>query len=181
MFVPIPDDVHNDMRTIDPIALSDGERDLAAMEMLRRSVPVVQEIERAAQGCYDPATKETCLAFVEAQNELTGAWARLVCRRSADGSYSRPLAELLARDPDWTPETRDTANALGRTAGDGKLLLVAYKERDESPHRAVFACVGTETDNEHLAWTFLARLLVTPFEIAQWSDPMTKPAERILH
>ncbi len=180
LFLPIPEGLRGGMRTIDPIALPYDERGIPALEMLRRSVSVVREIERAAQDRADPKTKESCLAFPEAENELTGAIGLLVSRRFADGSYSRPLAELLTSDCD-SPQSRSVGNLLGRTAEEGKLVLVAYQQPDDGPQRAVFACIEQESNDETIARVLLARLLVTPFEIAQWPDPMVEEAKRILH
>ena len=172
----LPVAVLKDMRTVDP-SLSPLEPEPSAADLVRLAIPVVDEIRRAALETFEPG--RTRLAFAERQNQLTGAWGIVVCRQDDSGSQSRPFAELLTKDDELTPAARKNGDALGWAASNRRLSLVACRERVEDAPRRFVMLAGRfqRSRGKRRTVTFLARVLVTPFEVAQWREP----DERWLH
>jgi hypothetical protein len=102
----------------------------------------------------------------------------VVCRQNESGSQSRPLAELLTKDDEWTQEAKETADALGWCASNRRLSLAAIREHGKkAPRRFVMLCGRFGKGRRDKRYSYLARVLITPFEVAQWRQA----DERWLH
>ncbi len=123
------------MRTVDP-SLPPLGREPSAAELVRLAIPVVDEIRLASLETFEPG--RTRLAYVERQNQLTGAWGIVVCRQNDGGDRSRPFAELLSTDDELTPKALAQRRRSRLGASNRRLSLVAFREPlTESPRRFV--------------------------------------------
>jgi hypothetical protein len=172
----LPAAVFRDMRTIDP-RLSTLEPGPSAADLVRLAIPLVDEIKLAALDKFEQG--RTRLVYAERQNQLTGAWGIVVSRWYDGGAQSRPFAELICTDDELTPETIEKADGLGWCASNRRLSLAAYQGPSEDGSRRFVLLIGRfgAKRRDRQTTNCLARMLVTPYEVAQWRES----DERFLH
>jgi hypothetical protein len=167
----VPSKIRSEMHTVDPLhrvgAPREDEADPRYLAVRARAV--VAQLELAAREKAGGETTLTCLAFCETRNDVTGEWGVIVRKLLSPGCYSRALAELLWTAGEMTPDACDQADWLGWSAANRQLEIIVYAERDQKRSRPAAFAVTRDADRPS-AFVFLARLLVTPFEISQWTD-----------
>lgn len=178
----VPPEVHSGMRTADPANGADSTRPGAdstrpgetdSLFLIEGTGAVFEQIEEATREIIDAGSRLTGLAFHEGRNRITGEAGIIVRRLLSPGRYSHALAELLAPSGELTTETRNEANRFGWNAARRQLQILVYEDFGvKTPRPAAFAVIPDPENSEKL-W-LLARLLVTPFEISQWSDPLAE-------
>ncbi|MEO8348024.1 MAG: hypothetical protein ABI610_03855 [Acidobacteriota bacterium] len=168
MLEPMPPEIHSDLRTVDPEPATRAAETIDEYLMLQRAGATVEQLHAAAAQKQIDAAHKSCFGFFETRNEITGESGIIVRRMLAPGRISRALAEVLAPSGVLTTETGSEAHRLGWNAARGRLLIVVY----EDPRPAVFAAIPGPESSELLRFSLLARLLVTDFEICQWSLPL---------
>jgi hypothetical protein len=170
LFVPPPPDLLREIRTVDPSPVPPDEHKRAVMELLESAAPVALELERAARERGAAGSRESRLAFVETTNSMTGQQAVIVFRATGSGELSLPLAELPTPGGEWSDEVAGFEQEVGRAVEDGALGLVGYR-KGRGGMRSVYLTSRIESgEDARIRFTFYARLLVTAFEIAQWSE-----------
>lgn len=168
----VPPRARSEMRTVDPLhrvgAPRQGETDpcflVASADFL------LGELEIAAREMAGGEATHTRFGFFEARNDATGELGIIVRKLLPPGRYSKPLAEVLSPSGRFTEETRFLTNRLAWNAARGRLEIAVCEELDQKrPRPAAFAAI----ENAEVPGTLhlLARLLVTPFEISQWTVP----------
>jgi hypothetical protein len=102
-------------------------------------------------------------------NRVTGRRALVVRRFLPGGRYSRPLAELLSVNAELDVQSRSRFDRLRRSAASRGLEILVHERHNRMRlSRALFA-IYRDGDDASNYW-YLARLLVTNSEVAQWSD-----------
>ena len=101
VFEPVPIDIQRGMRTVDLLWRSPIDPEPSGLELIQLAASSVREIERAARDLQDEGVGHSRLAFVQTTNEVTGCSGVIVRRQLADGSLSRPLAELVTPTTAW--------------------------------------------------------------------------------
>lgn len=170
----VPAKTRSAMRTVDPEPRVGAARaeETDSRFLLARAGEVVEKLECAAKEKPDDETTVTRLLFSETRNETTGEWGIVVRELLSPGRFSRPLAELLPTDGELTDAVKDQGNRLGWNAANRTLEIVVFKEHAEKdPRPAAFAAVRIAGRPKTVTFHILARLLVTPFEVNQWTDP----------
>ncbi len=168
----VPATARSQMRTVDPLHRVGAPRqeETDPCFLVASADFVLRELEIAAREMAGGEATHTRFGFFETRNDATGEGGIIVRKLLSPGRYSRPLAELLGPSGRFTEETRNLANWLARNAEEGRLEIIVYEEREQKrPRPAVFAAVGNAEVPDRVQ--LLARLLVTPFEISQWTVP----------
>lgn len=162
-------EVQRDMRTIGPRRNDLSAIDASMSDLIGRASAVIDQLE---QGELDiiPGEKElTALAVGSMSNRVTGKRALIVRRFLPGGRYSRPLAELLSVNAELDVQSRSRFDRLRRSAASRGLEILVHERRSRTRlRRAAFATFRDEDDARN--YWYLARLLVTNSEVAQWSD-----------
>ena len=167
-FNPIPLALARDMRTLErPPAGRPHEAD--PKDIGQRAMRVIREIESALADNLGRDDGISALGFSEETNSISGAPALILRRLKRDGCYSAPLAEMVSatgRVADGGVEQFDELRALAYQYG---LRLWIHRTESGSHVGYVPFAVCRERDDAPRMF-YLARLLVTPFEIDQWRN-----------
>jgi hypothetical protein len=169
-FAPLGADLLRDVRTCSRAKEDPNGVEADPAFYVGASAGVLEQIEAAARELSAPGGPETRLAFTEDRNRLTGTSAVIVRRVLAGGRFSRPLAELVTSSGLLDDAALDSEQYLGWVASSGRLEIVIHAEgkKPRAP-RISFAVVRLR--DEPRSFGYLARLLLTDFEICQWVDP----------
>jgi hypothetical protein len=170
----IPETLRRWMRTSD-LAPEDLPAASAVLrDVLRRAAEVLQEIEDGRFDIVDRVANLTGLCKSEVPNLVTGQKG-IIVRRSFSldrGRYSRPLAEVLTggRNREQAEKVFDW---LQHGAARRRLEIYVHDDRGAAaPDLAAYA-IYRKNDTDQRFW-YLARLLIAPSEIAQWTDPFVE-------
>jgi hypothetical protein len=166
---PIPADVAGRMRTLErppsPMvsAASDPE------EFNARAFEVLEEIE---DGLFDDlglSSDLTGLGVSQERNRITGARGLILRRLMRRGRYSAPLAEIFSDAGRLDLRGKQSFYAFRTNAYHRGLDYWIHEVKSEAGFFYIaFAIARVSEDKE---WPiYLARLLVTPFEIGQWRN-----------
>lgn len=158
-------------RTVDaPRTYPAGRLELR--HLIRCAADILDAIERASETPLPGAARRSRLAFGVARNTTTGDLGLVVRRWLGRDRYSPPLAELLTHPGRVVEEARDFAHGFARHARNEALEICVHTRRDETDHHPVVMTGYYEDADEEPAFYLLARLLVTPYEVGQWSDEL---------
>jgi hypothetical protein len=162
------------MRTVDAVR-EDPVEQRELNRLIERASDALNEIEYAAGVRPPDMARRTALAFTVSRNSISGQKGLIVRRWLPGDSYSRPIAELLAISPEVTDRSRSAAELLTRSAARGWLEIFVdeqYAEPNPCPVVLTGICCEEENDEgEEVEMVYyIARLLVTPYEIGQWLD-----------
>jgi hypothetical protein len=167
LFDPVPEALRADMRTVDPPPRP-GPRspEQESTYLIAGAARVLDQITQAAQGING---RRTSLGFVsDSLNKRTESYGIIVRRLLAREKWSAPLAELIVGGED-SEDGDNESKRLGWNAANRKLAIIVHTEpKEANPRPAVFAVVRDEDNRER--FIYLARLLVTPYEVGQWLD-----------
>ena len=167
-FDPIPLALARDMRTLEFPPAGKPE-DADPQNIGQHAMRAIREIEIALADNLGRDDGFSALAFSEETNSISGAPALILRRLQRDGRYSAPLAEMVSatgRMADGGMEQFDELRALAYQFG---LRLWIHLTESGSRVGYVPFAVCRESD-EAPRMFYLARLLVTPFEIDQWRN-----------
>lgn len=164
-----PPGVRRHMRTMGPT--NAGRAEIDSGFLIEGAAGVLDQIAMAAEDKSDGPGSPTRLAFIsDSRNRISGDYGIIVRRSLSGGRFSRPLAELIAPGGEYNDQAKNEANRLGWSAANRRLIILVQRElREAHPRPAAFAVVRDEEDEDQ--YLYLARLLVSPWEAAQWSDP----------
>jgi hypothetical protein len=177
---PVTPGVRKGMWTVDPEPEPSADRAEGVLAaLILGAAGIVEQLERGEADRIDPEGDVTALGVSRETNRLTGKGGVIVRRLLPGQRYSRPLAEVLSDTGELDDSSRNHFNWLGRGAGNRALEIWVHDDR-RSPgsHPAAFAIVRQEEDDNRF-W-YLARLLVTPQEIAQWSNRDVEIGSRLV-
>jgi hypothetical protein len=169
MFDGPPPSVRRDMRTVDPVHPLKGESD--SPFLIEGAAGILDQLSLASEEKGKGQGNPTRLAFIsDSVNSVTGSYGIIVRRSLAGGRFSRPLAELIAPSGEYDDQAKNEANRLGWSAAHRRLIVLVHRElREPHPRPAAFAVV--RDDEAEDTYLYVARLLITPFEVSQWLDP----------
>lgn len=168
----VPPTTRCEMRTVDPVHRVGAPRqeETDPCFLVASADVVFGDLEIAAREMAGGESTHTRFGYFETRNNATGELGIIVRKLLSPGRYSRPLAEVLGPSGRFTEETRILANWLAWNAAEGRLEIAVCEEREQKrPRPAAFAAIA----NAEVPGTLhlLARLLLTPFEISQWTVP----------
>ncbi len=170
--------VRRGMRTID--AVREDPVELAELNrLIERASDALHEIEYAASVRPPGMARRTALAFTLSRNSISGESGLIVRRWLPGDCYSRPIAELLAIQPAVTEASKSSADLLTRGALNEWLeIFVLEQYAEPNPCPVVFTGICSEEEDDEGqdvdAVYYIARLLVTPFEVGQWLDDLVE-------
>ncbi len=177
----VPPEIRSGMRTVDQVRRAVARREGAfqSRRLIERGGQILDELELAVRERPPGMGDATGPGFAEARNAISGESGLIARRWLAPGVHSRPLGELLLLPKDlgnW----KDSAMKLMLNASSGRLQVYLCEGRGEaSPRPVAFAAVKNAKRADSV---FLhARLLVTPFEVEQWSDPWVEAQGNRVH
>lgn len=169
------------LHTVDPVrgaAITAEEDELA--RTIESAAAVIEQLEQGETQIIDREKELTALGVGTSRNRITGKNGLVVRRLIPGERYSRPLAEVHSWKGDLDDSSRKAFGWLCHGAGNRLLQIYVHDERNKTPARvAAFAIVPNE-ENDKRFW-YLARLLVTPHEVAQWADPEVEMGGRLVH
>ncbi len=156
LFAPAPAGVQQALVTIDG---RDPETDLFALE----------EICRWQLNLIMVAATEQRLMLQKRRHKVTGDVGLLVCEswRHGEASPSALIAELLGIPRGTWAEQTQCMDYLTILARRRELSLVTH---GTGTHHVTFVVSSVESADGHLTWSYVARLLLTDGELAQWSQ-----------
>ena len=168
-FRPIPPNVAAHMRTLECPPASEAVAPVNVAAFARRATEIIKEIEEAH--CDDLGLEDgtTALGVGEGRNTVTGAHGLILRRLMRRGRYSRPLGEIFSPTgllDDLGKNNFDTFREF--TYRHGLELWIHEVQSRERRGYIAFA-IFRETEKS-TRFCYCARLLVTPFEVAQWRN-----------
>ena len=164
-FRPIPPALEKIMRTV--AADRDTAESLDVAEYARRAARVLAEIRAALDDHEGFEGSLSSLGVSEDLNTVTGAHGLILRRRLRDGRYSAQLGEIFSDTGRLDDEGIERFDRFRYDAyRHGLKLWIHQSAAGEGVVHNAFA-VASEAGNSTTFW-FLARLLVTPFELEQW-------------
>lgn len=115
------------------------------------------------------AATEQRLMLQKRRHTVTGNVGLLVCEswRSLEASQSALFAELLGIPGGTWAEQTQCMDYLTILARRGELSLVTH---GTGTHHVTFVVSSVESADGRLAWSYLARFLLTDGELAQWRE-----------
>ena len=183
LFGPPPESVRRDMRTVDPIEGAEEARkeQIDSAFLIERAAGVLDQFAQASEEKRGGQGSPTRLAFIsDSRNRVTGDYGIIVRRSLSGGRFSRPLAELIATNGDYNAQAKNEATRLGWSAANRRLVILVHRElREVNPRPAAFAVVREDESQD--SYLYVARILATPFEVSQWSDPELESAADSVH
>ncbi len=167
-FDPIPPALARDMRTLARPA--DSGPDADPSKIGQRAMRVIRQIEDALSDTLGRDDGISALGVYEQINAVSGAPALTLRRLRRDGSYSSALAEMVSPTGRLDQDNCDRFDGFRAYAQHFGLRL--WIHRTESGTRVDYVpfAICRESDDAP-RMIYLARLLVTPYEIGQWRDP----------
>ena len=162
--VPVPPDLAAKMRTLERAPAEAERLDLEAFQS--RAISTLAQIEL---GSRDDLPDGTWLAagfgMFHAHNRVTRARGLVLRRQFDQARFSPPLAELLSATGDRDEQAERDLVGLIRCARGRRLEAFIHVSGAST---TAFAIVRAADDPARISYR--ARLLVQPFEVAQWSD-----------
>jgi len=174
-FRPIPPAVAKDMHTLEcpPADATSAALDVSVYS--QRATKVLREIEAALHDDMGLGGGITALGVCEDRNTVTGAHGLILRRLWRNGSYSAPLGEIFSESGRLDPGGEQRFDAFRYEAYRyGLNLWIHEAAAGERLVHTAFA-IKSEADDSKKFW-YLARLLVTPFEIDQWRSKFLETA-----
>jgi hypothetical protein len=169
-FRPVPPGLDQALRTLERPPTGEAPEPLVVNEFARRAVRVLAEIDRALHEDIGAGPGMTALGVSEEQNAVSGATGLVLRRLIGRSRYSAPLAELPSESGRLDPRGIAQFDAT-RDAAVSKGLHLGIHEKLYGEHRAHVAYALARQNETSHTYLYLARLLVTPFEIDQWRNP----------
>ena len=167
-FQPIPPALEKIMRTVDRLPKESPAEAPEITEYTGRAARVLAEIRAALDDHEGFDAGQSALGVCEERNSVTGAHALTLRRLLRNGQYSAPLGETFTESGRLDPAGIENFDRFRYAADRFGLKLFIHQSDDGG--RAVYRAfvVASENQSSTTFW-FLARLLVIPFEVGQWS------------
>jgi hypothetical protein len=167
-FDPIPSALARDTRTLSRPPHG-APREVDGRDIGRLALGVVDEIADAVADDMGRDDGISALGVTEETNTITGAPALILRRLRRDGCYSAPLGELVSPTGRLDDDNRERFDAFRALADhDGLRAWIHRAEVGREVHYLPFAV--SRQRGEASRMVYLARLLVTPFEVSQWRN-----------
>jgi hypothetical protein len=169
-FRPIPPAVAKDMHTLECPPAGAASEALEVPAYARRATKVLAEIQDALHDDMGFDSGVTALGVSEDRNTVTGSHGLILRRLMRYASYSAPLGEIFSNSGRLDLGGRHRFDAFRYDAYRyGLKLWIHQAVAGERLIRSAFA-IKSEGEGSKRFW-YLARLLVTPFEVDQWRNP----------
>ncbi len=167
-FDPIPPALACDMRTFARPAGNGPDAD--PRDIGQCAMRVIRELEDALADSLGRDDGVSALGVVEEANSISGAPALILRRLRRDGSYSAPLAEMVSPTGRMDQDNCDRFDGLRAFADHFGLRLWIHRTVSGTRVDYIPFAICRESDDAP-RMVYLARLLVTPYEIGQWRNP----------
>ncbi len=172
---PVPPGVANHMRTLESSPEPGPGGLIDAADFAQRAAEVLAEIEDALYDDLGVDDNVTALGISEERNTVTGGRSLILRRLMRRGRYSAPLAEIFTESGRLDLRAKQRFHAFRSDAYQYGLDLWMHELLVGERLVYMAFAVASEGEDSDTFW-YLARLLVTPFEIGQWSDPFLEIA-----
>jgi hypothetical protein len=166
LWTAMPDAIRRDMRTRSDAA---GAEAPSVEDVMRGAGKAVEQLIRARR-TVDPISGHRMLGVGATTNRVTGRTGLILRRRMPGGRYSPGLAEHLAPSGTLDDDAKGSFDQIAAALSKGPVDVLVHDERESGGWLTTFAVL--RQDGEPGRMWYLARLLVTPFEIEQWSDAL---------
>lgn len=169
LIMPVPADVRSATRTIDPPASpgAPAKEHYNPASYVEGAAGSLEQLELAAQ--MPRPEGSTSLSVGEDVNIITGEFGVTLRRALQGGQLSCALAEIVCDSGRFDTAVHRFCDDVTWAAANRCLeILIHVESREKDARRVAFAI--TRKSGKPDSFIYLARLLLTSFDVAQWTD-----------